>query len=120
MESRQCANEAEAARSDRWEVAKSCGNGSSDQQGDANPLSKSQDWKLKEVEGDVPTEDGINDRRAARVKGDGVLPEADRLPVCGNLHANEERDNECADTQDATPHRSCRATAASACTEEIA
>jgi len=87
---------------------------------DANPLSKPQDRKLKEIEGDIATEDGINHRCAARVKGDRVLPEADRLPVYGDLHANEERNNECADAQDTTPYRSCRATATSACTEEIA
>ena len=119
MESRQCANEAEAARTNRREVAERRSECSREKEGDADPLREAQDGEFEEVERDVATEDGINDWRAARVEGDRVLPEADRLPVRSDLRANKERHEECADAQDTTPNRGNRA-ATTAGVEEVA
>ena len=119
MESWQRANETKTARSNRWKVAKSCGERPREEKGDTNPLREAQDGEFEEVERDVATEHGINDWRAARVEGDRVLPKADRLPVRSNLRANEECDEERADAQDTTPNRGNRA-ATSARVEEVA
>ena len=119
MESRQCANETKTARTNCWEIAKSCRERPREEESDANPLSEAQDGEFEEVERDVATEHGIDDRRATRVEGDGVLPEADRLPVCGDLRANEECNEQRANAQDPTPNRGNRA-ATTASVEEIA
>ena len=90
VEARECSNESETSGTYRREISERRRKRSCKQKRDTDPLRKAQDWEFKEVEGDVATKDWVNDRGAARIEGDRVLPEADRLPVRSNLCANEE------------------------------
>ena len=119
MKARQGADEPESASANPWEITERRCERSCKEQRDADPLRKAQDGEFEEVERDVATEDGVNDGCAARIKGDRVLPEADRLPVRSDLRANEERNEQRADALDATPNCGNGTAATRAGTEEI-
>jgi single-stranded DNA-binding protein len=120
VEARECSNESETSGTYRREISERRRKRSCKQKRDTDPLRKAQDWEFKEVEGDVATKDWVDDRGAARIEGDRVLPEADRLPVRSNLCANEERDEECADAQDTAPNCGNSAAATRSGAEEVA
>ena len=119
MESWQGADAAEAARANRWKVAKCGEHRCTSKEKNPQALCEAQNRQAKEVERDVTAKDWIYGGSVGGVR-DSVLPKRDLLPVCGDLCANEQGDNDRADAQCAVANRRTSTTSGtiSVCTKK--